>query len=451
MASAGEGRLRAPSSDGHVRGRRQRMASGTTGTGPRPRRGTRRIAREGARRRTPASGTRTPLPPATVSYPAYRAEVRDSGAFCHSAPERMSTCALPAASVPVDDDRGGGATGTHRCHADREGHVGGQTSQGQRDQLIVLAGRAHDEHDDPSTSSTMRRQPSRVRAGICSRARIASGRPEAPRSTTPTHALASDAAQDERARTVGGNATPRRISPGTLGLHADAERAIDSPADAHRRGRGRPPHPSEAVHRRAERRLSGQECNRRPAALRVHPIGAAPGNQGGLHGRDCRVGGVGDRRSGSSPRTTTRSPPRRGPHPTRVSRGVGWRYRNRLHIQHVTGQRDASTCDTSATWVRVRVSSQARCRTRTLCLLGVTAFSSTRATPSTTSSPWEGTVVPAGIAFAVHRLEGLTGPFDEAREQVGGQASRRDTSVGRRPGPRPLSSGSRDWRARTRP
>ena len=58
------------------------------------------------------------------------------------------------------------------------------------------------------------------------------------------------------------------------------------------------------------------------------------------------------------------------------------------------------TCDTSATWVRVRVSSHARFA-RAPSVAGVTAFSSTRATPSTTSSPWEGTVVPAGIAFAV--------------------------------------------------
>ena len=228
-------------------------------------------------------------------------------------------------------------------------------------------------------------------------------------------------AQDERARTIGGNAHRVNLA-GTLGLYADAERAIDSPADAHRRGRGRPPHPSEPVHRRAERRLSGQECNRRSAALRVHPIGAAPGDQGGLHGRDCRVGGV----SGAA---QVRHPRRRhDPHPVgarpdesveRVCRGR----RDPLHIQHVTGQRDAHL--RHVRYLGKGAGELPReVRTRSLCR-GRHRVQFHARHPVDDVESLGGNGRARRDCVRSDRLERLTRPFDEAREQMGGQASRR--------------------------
>ena len=175
----------------------------------------------------------------------------------------------------------------------RKGHVGRQTAQGHRDELIVLTCRAHDKR------KTRRRRP----RGIDNRAVFEGNLFEGTDcQRTPARSTFNDAyprgcvaaPQDEGARTVGRDAN-RADLPGTFRLNAHTERAVDSPADAHRRDRGRTPHPSEAVHRRTERCLSGQESNRRPTALRVHPVGAAPGDQRGVDGRDSRIGGIGDR------------------------------------------------------------------------------------------------------------------------------------------------------------
>ena len=92
------------------------------------------------------------------------------------------------------------------------------------------------------------------------------------------------------------------------------------------------------------------------------------------------------------------------------------------------------TDETSAACLRVRVSSHARLA-RAPSPGGIVALSSTRATPSATSTPWEGSVVPAGMALETAVSRAGRGPATrpvsrwEARRLVGYQRGSGTRSV----------------------
>ena len=85
------------------------------------------------------------------------------------------------------------------------------------------------------------------------------------------------------------------------------------------------------------------------------------------------------------------------PAPTRVSReycGEG----GIVSVSSASPESVTFSCATSAACFSVRVSCHARLA-RAPSLEGIGPVSSTLATPSATSTPWEGSVAPAGIAF----------------------------------------------------
>ncbi len=88
------------------------------------------------------------------------------------------------------------------------------------------------------------------------------------------------------------------------------------------------PHTVQAVNRRA-----WPGTPRRSPVLRRRRRRLLSSHERGIHGRNGRRPGVGRRRSGSHPERTMPTPD--APAPTRVSRGILWRGRDRLGVQRL--------------------------------------------------------------------------------------------------------------------